>query len=293
LAPASMKKNGKPNGARGVRPEAAEDLRNRKTYLNRLEEMGLDEPPAIKRGKMPSAMELARLAAELAKDSTSQVSARELAARAREIWKAAADAPFVEEMAGFVVEGLCFFDKRDWTRHCLALIGLLDETEGAAPGRRSSERRVRSIRGARMAASIAVGEIWRGAEPAVRGEEVIRAIFAAKSETEESRRKKLVELLEFARGNLSVPRQEAWVLKYGTMRVEATLVAAWMPLTLPPEDAQYVHVAAKAWMDLPEKVEVSNLGASPVLARWLAVLRMQQLKEAKIRLGKGEGEVEG
>ena len=34
-----MKKNGKPNGARGVRPEAAEDLRNRKT-LNRLEEVG-------------------------------------------------------------------------------------------------------------------------------------------------------------------------------------------------------------------------------------------------------------
>ena len=167
-----MKKNGKPNGARGVKPAAAENLRNRKTYLNRLEEMGLDEPPAIKRGKMPSAMELARLAAELAKDSTSQVSARELAARAREIWKAAADAPFVEEMAGFVVEGLCFFDKRDWTRHCLALIGLLDETEGAVPGLRTSERRVRSIRGARMAASIAVaveagraGRAWGGGHP--------------------------------------------------------------------------------------------------------------------------------
>jgi hypothetical protein len=46
-----MKKNGNPNGGRGVKPAAAETLRNRKTYLNRLEEMGLDEPPAIRRGK--------------------------------------------------------------------------------------------------------------------------------------------------------------------------------------------------------------------------------------------------
>lgn len=284
-----MKKNGKPNGASGSRRETAENLRNRKTYLNRLEEMGLDEPPAIKRGKMPSAIELARLAADLQKDSTSEVSARELTARARELWKAAADAPFVEEMAGFVVQGLCLFDKDDWTRHCLALIRLLDDTEGAVPGLRSNARRTRSIRGARMAASIAVAEIWRRDEPAARGEEVIRALFAAKSETEESRWRKLVELLEFARGNLSVPRQEAWVLKYGNRRVEATLVAAWMPLTLPPEDAEFVHVAAKAWMDSPETVEVSNLGASPVLARWLAVLRMAQVSRAKNRAQRSGG----
>jgi hypothetical protein len=58
-----MKKNGKPkapgNNGSGA---AAEKLRNRKTYLNRLEELGLDEPPAINRGKMPGAIELARLA---------------------------------------------------------------------------------------------------------------------------------------------------------------------------------------------------------------------------------------
>jgi hypothetical protein len=30
--------------------------------------------------------------------------------------------------------------------------------------------------------------------------------------------------------------------------------------------------------------EVSNLGASPVLARWLAVLRMRQVAEAKSRV---------
>ena len=69
-----MKKNGKPKAPRNNGSgEAAENLRNRKTYLNRLEEMGLDEPPAIKRGKMPSAIELARVAAALAKDSTSEV----------------------------------------------------------------------------------------------------------------------------------------------------------------------------------------------------------------------------
>ena len=45
--------------------------------------------------------------------------------------KASADAPFVEERAGFVVVGVCLFDKNDWTRHCRALIGLLDDSEGA------------------------------------------------------------------------------------------------------------------------------------------------------------------
>jgi hypothetical protein len=165
-----MKKNGKlghrgKNGSEGE----AESRRNRKIYLNRLEEMGLDEPHVMKRVKMPSAIELARLAAALGKDSTSEVSAGDLAARAREIWKASADAPFVEEMAGFVVEGLCLIDKHDWTRHCHTLIGLLNDAEGAVPGLRTSEHYLQSIRCARVRASMAAAQIWRRSE---RGEEV-------------------------------------------------------------------------------------------------------------------------
>jgi hypothetical protein len=275
-----MKKNGKlrrrgSNGSEG----AAENLRNRKTYLNRLEEMGLDEPPVIKRGKMPSASELARLAAALEKGSDVKVSAGELAARAREIWNASANAPFVAVVAEFVVKGVCLLDKQDWTRHCCSLIGLLDDTGGAVPGLRTSEHRERSCRRARMKANEAVAEVWKQTD---RGEEVIRALFPAKSETEESRRRKLVRLLEFARERLAEPGSEAWLLKYGK-RVEATLVAAWMPLTVTPEYAEWVHAAAKVWMDFPEKVEVPNLGASALLARWLAVLRMQQVSEAKSR----------
>ena len=71
-------------------------------------------------------------------------------------------------------------------------------------------------------------------------------------------------------------------MKYG-IRVAATLIAAWMPLMVPPEDARFVETAAMAWMDCPKTVEVSNLGSSPVLARWLAVLRMRQVAEAKSR----------
>jgi hypothetical protein len=63
-----MKKNGKHRGNGSNELEgAAESLRNRKIYLNRLEEMGLAEPPVFKRAKMPSAIELARLAAALEK----------------------------------------------------------------------------------------------------------------------------------------------------------------------------------------------------------------------------------
>jgi hypothetical protein len=278
-----MKKNGKQRGNGSNESEgAAESLRNRKTYLNRLVEMGLEEPPVFKRAKMPSAIELARLAAALEKDSTNEVSAGDLAARAREIWKASADAPFVEEMGGFVVGGLCLFDKHDWTRHCHALIGLLDDAEGGVPGLRTGEYYVRSIRRARVRASMAAAEMWRRTEQTQRADEVIRTLFPAKSETEESRKRKLAELLEFARNKVVVPGQEEWALKYG-IRVAATLIAAWMPLMVPPEDAKFVETAAMAWMDCPKAVEVSNLGASPVLARWLAVLRIQQLKGAKNR----------
>jgi hypothetical protein len=56
-----------------------------------------------------------------------------------------------------------------------------------------------------------------------------------------------------------------------------------MPLTVPPEDAKFVETAAMAWMDCPKTVEVSNLGSSAVLARWLAVLRMRQVAEGKSR----------
>jgi hypothetical protein len=276
-----MKKNRKRGrGGSNGSSEAPENLRNRKTYLNRLEEMGLDEPPVIRKAKMPSASELARLAAALEKDSTSKVSAGELTARAREIWNASANLPFVEGMAEFIVRGICLFDKQDWERHCRSLIGLLDDAEGAVPGLRSSEHRERSSRRARMKASEAVAEVWKQAE---RGEDVIRALFPAKSETEESRRRKLVRLLEFARERLAEPGSEAWLLRYDK-RVEATLVAAWMPLTVTPEYAEWVHAAAKVWMDFPEKVEVPNLGASALLARWLAVLRMQQAAEAKSRV---------
>jgi hypothetical protein len=76
LGPTFMKKNGTPKGSgNNGSGGAAENLRNRKTYLNPLEEMRLDEPPAIRRGKMPGAIEWARVAAALEKDSTSEVSA--------------------------------------------------------------------------------------------------------------------------------------------------------------------------------------------------------------------------
>lgn len=282
-----MKKSGKcacerpasATSATSEKRENGDESRNRKTYLNRLEEMGLDEPPVIKRAKMPSAIELARLAATLESSSGGKASAGELTARAREIWRASANSLFVREMAEFVVRGICLFDKRDWARHCRSLIGLLDDAEGAVPGLHTTEQHVQSIRCARAKASIAVVQVWSQAE---RGEDVIRSLFPAKSETEQSRRKKLVGLLEFAYGKVAVPGLEAWPVKYG-INVPATLIAAWMPLPIPREEAKLVETAAKAWLDFPKTVEVPNLGASPVLARWLTVLRMVQSAEAKSR----------
>jgi len=64
-------------------------------------------------------------------------------------------------------------------------------------------------------------------------------------------------------------------LKCG-IRVAATFIAAWMLLTVPPEDARFVGAAAMGWMDFPKTVEVSNLGASPVLARIVRAARWRR-----------------
>jgi len=282
-----MKKSGKSECARPAAPAASacgervtgDSSRNRKTYENRLDDMGLTKPPVAAAAKVPSQVELAQLAATLAKDSTAQASAGELAGRALEIWNASASAVFVEQMAAFVVKGVCVFDETDWGAHCRSLVALLDDSNGAVPGLSSSEHFRESLKQAQVKAGVAVAHLWRQKQ---RGVEVIRALFPAKSETEETRSKKLLALLEFAKARVSQCDQLTWLAKDGN-RLKACLHHAWEPLGIPPDDGKFVEVAAKAWLELPKNVVVSNLGASPVLARWLAVVRLEQTAEAKNR----------
>jgi len=282
-----MKKSGKHECARPVAAAAAacgeqlasDGSRNRKMYENRLKDLALTKAPMAPAAKPPSQEQLAQLAATLAKDAPDKPSAGELAGRALEFWNAAANARFVEEMAAFVVKGLCVFDSRDWGIHCRSLVALLDDARGAVPGQSTSEFFRDSNKKAQAKAGAAVAHLWKQKQ---RGEEVIRALFPAKGETEETRSKKLLALLEFARARVGQCDDLNWLAKDGN-RLKACLHHAWEPLGIPREDGKFVEAAAKAWLELPKNVVVFNLGASPVLARWLAVLRMEQAAEAKSR----------
>jgi hypothetical protein len=281
-----MKKNGKCECARPATPaagacekrEAGDSSRNRKIYLNRLEDMELTEPPVAAKVKAPKHAELAQLAATLAKDSPG-TSAGELVGRAMEIWNASASAMFIEGLAGFVVRGVCYFDEADWGTHCRSLVALLDDARGAVPGQSTAEQFNASARRAQAKAGEAVAHLWRQDQ---RGEDVIRALFAGKGETVDTRARKLLSLLDFAKRRIGECDELNWT-KDGN-RLKACLHHAWEPLGVPADDAKFIEAAAKAWLDLPGMVEISNLGASPVLARWLAVLRMEQAAQAKSRV---------
>lgn len=284
-----MKKNGKNECARPATPAAAaeqreegDSSRNRKTYLNRLEDMGLTTPPVAAKVKAPRHAVLAQLAATLSKDSPG-TSAGELVGRAMEIWNASASAMFIEDLAGFVVRGVCYFDEADWETHCRSLVALFDDAKGAVPGQNSSNYSRESIIQAQVKAGTAVTVIWKRVNREQRGVEVIRALFPAKSETAESRSKKLLSLLEFASAKVG-GCDEARLLAEEGNPLRACLRQAWEPLAIPPEDVNIAEVAARIWLDLPRGVEISNLGALPVLARWLTVLRMEQVAEAKSRV---------
>lgn len=282
-----MKKNGKCECARPATPaacesgqrEAGENSRNRKTYESRLEELGLTKPPVASVAKAPSQMELAQLAATLSRDGVGYVGAVDVVGKALEIWNAAGRAVFVEEVAAYIVRGIFVFDRADWERHCRMLIGLLDEAAGAIPGRNSSEDVRESEKQARLRAAEAVAHIWRQRG---RGGDVGRLLFPAKSETEESRAKKLVALIEFAKKRVEECDELGWRAKDGN-RLKACLRHAWDPLGMPEEDGKFVDAAAEIWLAMPSTIKLSNVGASPVLARWLALLRMEQNAEAKSR----------
>jgi hypothetical protein len=281
-----MKTNCKHGCIRLVAPAApacgaqggADKSRNRKTYECRLAESGLTKPPVAPTVKKPTQKELAQLAVSLAKDAPGRASAGELTGRALEIWKAASSAVFVEEMASYVVKGLCIFNGYDWNRHCRSLVALLDDARGAVPGQSSREQFKESARRAQVKAGEAVALLWKQEQ---RDEAVIRALFPGKGETADTRYKKLLALLDFAKRRLDECSELDWI--EDGKRLRTCLQQTWEPLGIPADELKVIEVAAQAWLHQPHFVEASNLSALPMLARWLSMLRMEQAAEAKNR----------
>jgi hypothetical protein len=281
-----MKKNGKGSAKRPSAPAkpAGESKvsRNRKIYEGRLEDLGLTQTPVAAAAKVPSHADLAQMAAALAKDSAGALSAGELVGRASEIWNATTSATEVGEMSAFIVKGLCVFNEEDWQKHCHSLVRLFDESRGAIPGHISKEQLEASSKRAQVKGGAALVHLWRGKPVSERGAEVIRSLFPAKSETEETRCKKLITLLEFAKRKVDHSNNFDWRDLHAE-RLTASLRDAWSPLDMSSEEVNSIQLAADVWLLRPGTVKVANLGAFAVLARWLAVMRMQQMSEAKSR----------
>ena len=285
-----MKKTSISDGVRHFKPgmcaaangSAADNSRNSKLYAARLADLGLLKAPVVAQVKTVRQFHLAHLAATLAKDAAANASAGELVGRALQIWNASGSAVFVEELATFILKGICVFDRKDWDSHARTLIGLLDDAEGAVPGQSPSEQVQESYAQAQGKAGAALVHLWRRKR---RGEEVVRALFPAKSETEQSRAKKLVELLEFAKARVAGCDELTWIAKDGN-RLKGCILHAWQPFGISKDDELLFSAGMDlvgAWLEKPSSVAVSHLGFSPMVARWLSVIRMEQLAAAKNR----------
>ena len=282
-----MKKTAKCEGGRAEKPgacgatecEAAESSRHRKLYEGRIEELGLARAPVVAEVSPVRQFQLAQLAATLARKK--DFSASELAGKAIQIWNASGRAMFVEQQAALIVRGLFIFDRRDWETHARALVGLLDDVEGAVPGSPSDQVR-KSYEQGQGKAGAAVAQLWKYGP---RNPEVLKVLFPAKSETEETRGEKLVELLAFAKTKVDGCDELTWMAKDGD-RLKGCILHAWGPLGIWKDGAEVLKSALRQVGELiakPAEAAGAQLGFYPMVARWLAVMRQHYLAAAKNR----------
>lgn len=257
-----------------------ESPRNRKLYLSRLKECGVPEEPSVSQPARVEQFQLAQLAVTLACRGTGDRGPSELAGVALQFWNAAGNALRVEEQAQVVVKGLLILDRQGWDAHCKALIGLLNDLEGAPPGQHSSQVVCKSHESARKKAAAAVFRTWRGGPPV---DELLRALFPGRTETEAKRRAKLLALGHFAREVIRSGEHLPLGTKDGNP-LGAALFHAWEPLGgCDGEAFDHAVAQATALVEKPELALTSLIPFNPCVARWLAVLQQDQSADAKRR----------
>ena len=258
-----------------------EGEKSRSLYHDRLNDEGVPLEPIVPRPKSVRQFQLAHLAATLAKDGDAALSPSDLAGKAIQIWNAAGSALHVEAQAEVVVKGLLFLSHEDWQAHCKALVASLDDLEGAQPGQNSAESVRKSHEAAKVKAAAAVNRVWKTGPPK---SAVLRALFHGKAETDDTRQAKFVKLLTHAKELIETGDS----LPFGTHDadpVNAALLHAWEPLGV-WEKKSFAHAVAQA-KTLIEKPDSTSLASVvpfyPCVARWLAVMRQDQLSQAKKR----------
>jgi|GEM_PF-2035246 len=255
--------------------------KNRTLYLKRLKDEGVPLRPIVPVFKQVRHFQLAHLAATLARGTDAPLKACELADSAVQLWNASGKALFVETQAAVMVKGLFCLDRDDWGAHGRALIASLDDLLGAVPGHNRTAASSKSLAAAQGKAGLAVYQGWNYGPG---NDAVLKGLFTGGSESERSRGEGFVELLKYAGRAPERCEKLKWKAKDSDL-LKWCMLHAWEPLGVWDEVAVQKAVGmANDFLAEPENAAANFIiGFSPLVARWLAVMRQEQLVAAKTR----------
>ena len=273
----STKNNNPADAAAGN--EAAE--RNDVLYQRRLKRAGLPRDPVALERKAPQQFEVAMIAATLTRQANATPT--KLAAEAVDIWNASGSAVLVETQAGRLAKGVMYYNTQDWLVNAMSLVAMFDANHGGVPGHKAPEESKKIHEQARVDAAKAVIRLWgHGPDNGV----VLGCLFSAANETEDSRKKKMIELVEYAK---SAPAKSGSLLLGAKTcdRQTESVRSAWMPLGEWGDNALESAVKQiKALLEPPASAVFGHRwGGNPMVVRWLTVMRSQQLSAKKNRAG--------
>ncbi len=258
---------------------SAGDEEKSSLYVRRLQDAGLPIKPVATTRQPPRQFQIALVAAMLGQKSDE--TSTKLAARAVDIWNASGAAVLVETQAERLAKGALLYNKDDWEANALCLVAMLDTNHGGVPGQKAPDEAQKIYLQARVDAAKAVRRLW-GHGPDNDG--VLAGLFAAESETEKTRRAKFVELLQLA--HAACQKSERLMLGAKSPdRLREAIRSAWSPLGECDATALDTAVAqAKCLIGTPETALFEKrLGGNPLVVRWLAMVRSEQLATRKKR----------
>ena len=255
--------------------------RNSKTYLTRLEAEGVSQTPARPQVRPVRQFQLAHLAATLARGANGEASASKLAQEAMQIWNAAGKVLFVERQADEIVKGLFCLNEDDWQAHGNALIASLNDVDGAVPGQNPTNEVQKRHEAAQRDAGAAVFRLWKHGPQNI---DALKALFPNDSETVAKRETKFTELLEYAKGVTEKSDRLPWN-EEDSDKLSGVLLQIWEPLGLWDDQAMDKAAGqAKQLLDNPgAALSGFRFCFNPIVARWLAVMRLRQLAAARDR----------
>lgn len=253
-------------------------------YQERLQEKGLPLRRLGVQVAPPQQFHIAQLAATMSRstdedDLDQEQSVTDLAARALQLWNASGGVLLASQHIEVVTRGLLYFDATDWTDHALDLRDCLDDARSALPGQVDGGSQ--SWKAARKAGS-SVEVAWRRMRH--KDDDILKALFPGKAETERTREEKFCSLIEYARDRFLC---EPSTKDGGTNRrqFDASLADAWSPLAIArDETGAFSDKIEEARLADPKGfLDEHTMLMFPWFVRWLVLMRQRQLTEGKVR----------